>query len=480
MHLSPADITSPPSARRNALGWLCLIVPVVTVLLSPRPDSVKPEEWRLLAIFAGTVAGMIFQPLPCGAIVLLGVLSSALTGALPIKTALGGYADPIVWLVLAAFFISRGMIRTGLGRRIAFHFIRAIGRHSLGLGYALVFTDMLLGMVIPSNAARSGGVVFPVTRSLAEAYDSHPGPSARRLGAFLMTLVFQGDIIVCAMFLTGQASNGLIAKFAAQTAGFEISYTRWMIGAALPGLVSLAVVPCLIFWLFPPEIRHTPAAAEFARRELQAMGRVTRNEAWMIGVFLGVGSLWIFSTWHGMHSATVALAGIGVLLVVGVLDWNDLMGDRAAWDVFIWYGGMVKLAEALGETSIPRLFAEATGRATAGWSWPAALLGLLLVYFFAHYAFASITAHASSMYIPFVLVTLAAGAPPAVAALSFAYLSNLDAALTHYGSTPAPIYFGAGYVTQRTWWGIGLAVAVANLLIWLTLGPIWWKLLGWW
>jgi DASS family divalent anion:Na+ symporter len=84
------------------------------------------------------------------------------------------------------------------------------------------------------------------------------------------------------------------------------------------------------------------------------------------------------------------------------------------------------------------------------------------------------------MYIPFVLVTLAAGTPPAVAALSFAYLSNLDAALTHYGSTPAPIYFGAGYVTQRTWWGIGLAVAVANLLIWLTLGPIWWKLLGWW
>ena len=113
-------------------------------------------------------------------------------------------------------FMSRGMIKTGLGRRIAFLFIRAIGKHSLGLGYALVLTDMLLAMVIPSNGARAGGIIFPVAKSLAEAYDSRPGETANRLGSFLMTLIYQCDVIVCAMFLTGQASNVLIAKFAQQ------------------------------------------------------------------------------------------------------------------------------------------------------------------------------------------------------------------------------------------------------------------------
>src|ERR1043165_10216629 len=99
----------------------------------------------------------------------------AVSGVLTVNQALAGYADPIVWLVLAAFFMARGMIKTGLGRRIAFLFIRAIGHRSLGLGYALVATDVLMGTFIPSTGARSGGIIFPLSKSLAEAYDSYSG-----------------------------------------------------------------------------------------------------------------------------------------------------------------------------------------------------------------------------------------------------------------------------------------------------------------
>jgi DASS family divalent anion:Na+ symporter len=169
-----------------------------------------------------------------------------------------------------------------------------------------------------------------------------------------------------------------------------------------------------------------------------------------------------------------------VLLLSGVLEWSDVVSERAAWDVFIWYGGLVRLAEALGETGITKRFAEAAASLTSGWMWWAALAALLLIYFYAHYAFASITAHATAMYIPFLVVIIAAGAPATLAVLSLAYFSNLNASLTHYGTTPAPIYFGAGYVRQRTWWWIGLIVSVPNILIWTGIGFGWWKLLGWW
>ena len=105
---------------------------------------------------------------------------------------------------------------------------------------------------------------------------------------------------------------------------------------------------------------------------------------------------------------------------------------------------------------------------------------VLLVYFYAHYAFASITAHATAMYLPFLAVILAAGAPPFAAALLLAYCSNLMAGLTHYGTTPGPIYFGAGYVRQQTWWWLGFVASVPNIVIWATVGFLWWKLLGWW
>jgi DASS family divalent anion:Na+ symporter len=367
-----------------------------------------------------------------------------------------------------------------LGRRIALLFVRAIGQSSLGLAYALALTDMTLASIIPSNGARSGGIIFPIAKSIAETYDSRPGPTAGRLGAFLMPLLYQTDVIVCAMFLTGQASNVLIAAFAQKVTGIELSYARWLVAGLAPGLVSLAIVPLLLYRVNPPEVKRTPAAAAFAADELRRMGRMSLHERLMLLVFAVVAGMWMTTGWHGVNYAVVALVGICVLLLSGVLDWEDVISERGAWDVFIWYGGLVRMAEALGETGLTKRFAEAAAAFTSGWVWWAALAGLLLVYFYAHYGFASITAHATAMYTPFLVVIIAAGAPPALALLSLAYFSNLNASLTHYGTTPAPIWFGAGYVKQRTWWMLGLLVSVPNILIWTIVGFAWWKLLGWW
>jgi DASS family divalent anion:Na+ symporter len=469
-----------PSRRNRIIRWGIVLLAGIAVALIPVPQGITPKSWHLFAIFVATIFGLIFQPLPGGAMVLLGVSAMAVSGVLTVNQALAGYADPIVWLVLAAFFMSRGMLKTGLGRRIAFWFIRALGRRSLGLGYALATTDFILASFIPSNGARSGGIVFPIAKSITEAYDSHPGPSARRLGAFLMSFLYQCDVIICAIWITGQASNVLIARFAKEVTGLDLSYSQWAIGAIVPGIVTLLVVPTMLYYLYPPEITRTPRAAEIAREELAKMGPMTRPEKLMFAVFGLVAVLWMTTAFHGINYAVVALIGICVLLLSGVLEWSDLTTERGAWEVFIWYGGLVRMAEALGETGITRRFAEAAAGFTTGWTWWIALAGLLLIYYYAHYGFASITAHSTAMFTPFLVVILAAGAPPWVAVLLLAYCSNLMASLTHYGTTPGPIYFGAGYVPQFTWWRLGFVASVANVLIFSIVGPLWWKALGLW
>ena len=100
-----------------------------------------------------------------------------------------------------------------------------------------------------------------------------------------MPLLYQCDVIVCAMFLTGQASNVLIAKFAREVTGIELSYARWALAAVVPGLLSLIAVPLILYRIFPPEIKHTPAAAEFAASELKRMGRMSWGEKMMLLVF---------------------------------------------------------------------------------------------------------------------------------------------------------------------------------------------------
>lgn len=466
--------------RSRLLRWGIVLFVAVGIVLIPVPAGITPQSWRLLAIFAATITGSIVRPIPGAAIVLLGITALPIFRVLTINEALTGYADPVVWLVLAAFFISRGMIKTGLGRRIAFLFIKAIGKHSLGLAYALGSTETVLATVIPSTGARSGGIIFPIAKSLAEAYESRPGPTANRLGAFLMSSVYQCNVIVCAMFLTGQASNPIIARFAQEVTGIEITYARWAIGSIVPGLLSLVLVPLVLYRVFPPEVKHTPDASKLASEELKAMGRPKWSEWLMLLVFLLVSGLWMTSKLHGIDYAAVALLGISVLLITGVLDWADLISEKAAWGVFIWYGGLLRMAEALGQTGITKRFAEASASLTTGWKWWLALASLLLIYFYAHYVFASITAHVTAMFVPFLIVILAAGTPTYLAVLSLAYFSNLAAALTHYGTTPAPIYFGAGYTTQRTWWTLGLITSLITITIWTVVGFTWWKVLKLW
>ena len=72
------------------------------------------------------------------------------------------------------------------------------------------------------------------------------------------------------------------------------------------------------------------------------------------------------------------------------------------------------------------------------------------------------------------------GAPPKLAVYAFACLAALPAGLTHYGTTPAPMFFAQGYVSFGTWWRIGFLTSLATLLIWGTVGFAWWRFLGIW
>jgi divalent anion:Na+ symporter, DASS family len=477
--IPPAD-RIPPDRRRIAQGLALLVLLYFAIVyLIPKPDAVRPEGWRLTGIFAATVAGLVLQPIPGGALVLLAVTLASILGGLTIGQALAGYADPTVWLVMAAFFISRALINTLLARRIALFFVRLFGRSSLGVSYALTLSDMVLAAIIPSNGARSGGVILPIVRSISELYGSHPGPTAGLIGSFLMTSVYQGICITAAMFFTGQASNPLAAQIAGQF-GFTVTWASWFAAGIVPGLCSMAVVPLVVAWLNPPEIRRTPEAKAFAASELTAMGPMSRDQKILSVIFVAVCAAWVTSGWHGVDITVTALLGSSALLISGVLSWEDVKSEKAAWDIFIWYGGLVRLGRALNDAGVTTEFAKGVAGIFSGGGWIALFVIALLVYFYSHYGFASITAHILAMYGPFLAVLAAKGAPLGLVVFSFACFSNFAAGLTNYGTTPSPMFFAHGYVPLRTWWKVGLIVSFANIAVWSTIGFAWWKWIGIW
>ncbi len=467
-------------------GWsscvrLCLAAGLgVVIWYLPAPAGVQAEAWHLLAIFVATIVGIMLEPLPMGAVAVFGIAATTLTGTLTVGQALSGFSNHVIWLVVMAFFIARGFIKTGLGARIAYLFMGLLGRRTLGLGYSMIATDLVLAPAIPSNTARAGAVIFPIVRSVAEAYDSRPDDgTARRVGAFLIQSSFQGNLITSAMFLTAMAANPLAVQMAGDL-GIEITWARWALAALVPGFISLLVVPFVLYKLYPPEVKETPGAADLARSRLAEMGKMKPSEGIMLGTFIMLLLLWIFSRQLHLHSTVTALVGLAVLLATGVLDWEDVLNEKGAWNTFIWLSALVMMASFLNKLGLIPWFSEKVGGLFKDVGWLPAFLALSLIYFYSHYFFASNTAHVASMYAAFLGVAVAVGTPPLLAALVLGFFSNLFSSMTHYSTGPAPVLFGSGYVELAAWWKLGAIVSVVNVTIWLGIGGLWWKIIGLW
>ena len=344
--------------------WIRVLSPLILGLLlwwQTPPVGVTQQAWHLLVVFVSTIIGIIAAPLPMGAVALLGVVASVVTHTLTIEQALSGFGNKVIWLIVTSFMIARGFIKTGLSSRIAYLFVSRVGKSTLGLSYGLLATDLVLAPAIPSNTARAGGVIYPIALSLRDIYKDKDSDDS--VGAFILKTAFQGNLITSAMFLTAMAANPLAAQLA-RDLGVEISWTTWAVGAALPGLVSLVLVPLLLYKLCPPAITKTPDAAEMARRKLKDMGAMTRVEKIMLMVFSLMLGLWMFGKQLAFHSTTTALVGLSLLLVTGVLTWQDVCQEKEAWNTLVWFAALVMMASFLNKLGFIPWFSE-----TMGGSW---------------------------------------------------------------------------------------------------------------
>lgn len=449
----------------------------------PHPSEITDIAWHLFAVFVATVLGFILQPMPIGAVAFFGVTIAALLGVVTVNTAISGYGNATIWLIIAAFLLARAFIKSGLGRRIALTIIQLIGKSSLSLGYAIALADFAISPATPSSTARAGAILYPIIQSLSDALGSRPDDgTARKFGAYIMQLEYHANAITCAMFMTAMAGNPMAVELAAKTVGVEITWSAWALAAIVPGLVSLAVMPYLLYKLFPPEIEKMPHAQEMAQKGLEEMGPLSFQEKVVGFVFLGALGLWATSEVTHIHATGVGMLVVTVLLLTQVLSFDDVLSEKGAWNTMFWMGSLIALAGALSKSGFIKTVADMSGAAisSAGLSPMLAFLILVLIYVYSHYAFASVSAHIGAMYAAFLAVAIVVGTPPLLAAIVFAALSNIMIPLTHYGGGAAPILFGAGYVSQSDWWRLGFIIVTVNMVIWLGLGSFWWHVIGLW
>jgi len=429
--------------------------------------------WHLFAIFISAIFAVILKATPIFTASVLGVSVAVLTGTLTPKQAFSGFSEDWILLIIVAFLIARGVIKSGLGRRIAFLIIKKFGKTSLGLSYSVIAADMLIAPAFPSNTARSG-VLFPIVNSLAVDSGSRPDDGTRRkLGSYLMMSSMAGITLSSSLWLTAMAANPAGVKMAKEF-GVNISYAEWAIAASVPVIILFFLIPKVLMWVFPPEVKETPDAPLIAQEALREMGPMSRDEWIMAGVFLGMVGLWVASSFvPALNKTAVAFLGLGILMIFNIFTLKDLAGEGKALGTLVWFSILYAMSVYLNLFGFMGWIGENVSHMVAGYSWPMVYVIIVVAYVLIHYFFVSQTAQMLALFSVFLGVAVKAGVPGELMALMLLFATNFNAVITPQGSSANVIYVGSGYLEAGEIYKVGGIVTLVNTLVFLGIGTFW-------
>ncbi|RBQ27963.1 anion permease [Aliarcobacter vitoriensis] len=446
---------------KKSIGLLIPVLVALVLWFIPAPEGLSQEAWRFFGIFLAVIIGLIIEPIPAALIGFVGISIVAILGLMgnsgdSIKWALSGFSNTTIWLIFAAFMFAEGYKKTGLGRRISLLMVKYMGKSTLGLGYAVAFSDLVLAPFMPSNTARSGGTIYPVAINIPQLFGSLPDNEPRKIGSYISWVAIASTCVTSSMFITALAPNVLAVGLVEKNNIF-VAWIEWA-KIMLPLMVPLFLLtPWLTYVVYPPTQKKSPEAPAWAAEELKKIGSVTFKEFLMLGLAILALVLWIFGKELGVNGTTAAICIVSIMILTNIISWDDLLSDKAAFNVFIWFATLVALADGLKKVGLIQYLNDNVSSIFTDMSLTSAMLILIVLFYILHYFFASTTAHVTAL-VP-VFIAVAAQIVPSEQLLPFTILLlgslGVMGILTPYGTGPSPIWYGAGYITQARWWGLG-------------------------
>jgi DASS family divalent anion:Na+ symporter len=444
----------------------------IGIWITPPPDGLNVDAWRLFAIFAAAIFSVVANALPILTASLVAVAVAVLSGVVTPEKAYAGFSNATILLIVLAFLVARAVVKSGLGARVGHALVAVFGRSTLGLSYSIFLVDAVIAPAFPSNTARSG-VLYPLVVSLAEAAGARPGdPSRRRLGSFLMFSGIASLGLSSALWLTAMAGNPLGGAIA-RSAGVEIGFGSWLVASALPTLVAMALTPIALYLLIKPEVTTTPKAPAAARQALRTLGPLTRNERVVAATCVVMVALWALAATLDLDSTAVAFLGLGVLLLSGALTLDDIAKEGEVLGIFIWFAVLFALSNQLNELGFMEFVGHRLANRLGGLGGFAAGAALVVAYVALHYLFVSQTAHVLALFGVFLDVGVRLGVPAAPLAFQLLFASNYFSTLAPQASSANLLFAGSGYLSQGELYRLGAITTVMLTALYLLIGTPW-------
>ncbi len=466
------------------------IIAGALVWLLPVPEGLTVTSWAYFSLFIAVVIALVTEPIPAAMAGLIGVVAAVALQLVPLQPGaevtaksslqwgLSGFQNGTVWLIFSAYIFSLGYQKTGLGRRIALHLIKLLGRKTLGLGYAVALADLALAPFIPSNTARSGGTIYPIASNIPPMYGSTPDEGPRKIGSYLYWTAFSTTCVTSSMFLTGLAPNLLALSIVEKITGHEISWINWWLGFLPIGLILFLAIPLINYFIYPPTVKQAGEMPKWASEELGKLGPLTRKELTMAGLAVLALGLWIFGG-ELFNATTAGLIILCLMTLSGIVTWSDITSHKQAWNVLVWFATLVTLAGGLSKTGFLAWLADSMGHLMTGFDAMTMMILIVVSFFVLHYFFASITAHVTALLPVFLTLAMTIPEMPVMQlSMLLCFTLGIMGIITPYATGPGPIWYGSGFIPSKDFWVLGFILGLCFLIALLAIGIPWLKFIS--
>jgi len=343
------------------------------LLLLPTPGDMPPAAFRVMAVTALMAVWWITEAIPIAATALLPIILFPFLGVMSTADATVSYANHLIYLFLGGFLIAVTMEKWNLHKRIALHTISIVGVSPRRMILGFMLATALLSMWISNTATAmmmlpiGMAVISQVSRirQMRQEGQSDSPDTDRHFGIALMLGIAYAASIGGVATLIGTPPNAILAGMVEELYGLKISFAGWM-AFGLP----LSVVMLTIAWLYLTRIAFccgadvVPGARQIIRRELSELGRISKEERWVLVVFASVALAWITRGFVSLPAlslvsdSSIAIAGALLLFIIPsnfrkgefLLDWKTAKG--IPWDIIILFGGGFALAKGFSDSGL--------------------------------------------------------------------------------------------------------------------------------
>jgi sodium-dependent dicarboxylate transporter 2/3/5 len=437
------------------MGMPLAIIAFIVIMLIPMQGLSYPGHAAIaLLVFAVIMWATETVHLAVTSLIILFI--QPIIGVESFDSAVIGFANPIIFLMIGGFIIAEAIRKSGLATRLTYTMLNKFGTSPDRSIFVAVFSTGILSAWIENVVAFA--MLLPIIKEIIPLMgvdDPEKGKSnfakAMVLGASYGSLAggFGTEI--------GTAPNLMAAAYT------NIPFANWMVLGFPLAIIMMLIIWKLLSRIFKPEVSGIVGGNKTISNKLESLGPMKRVEKISLGILLFTIALWVTASWTGLNSYSVALIGAVLFFVFKVLDWRDAQ-NGVDWGLIVFFGGALSLGAALLNTGAAEWLI--TDIVSVLGSNPSTILIMVVLMIIA----VCITQVMSNIALAAILVPLsvtlaqAQGLPVGQYAVPVAIACSLSFMLPMADPTVAMAY-GTGYVKIKEILKAGVPLVVIGIII---------------